>query len=180
MWDWCRWVLSLFVGLCRSLKFTTPFNGYALQGHLIKNISLHVGTNYPGICKDRCTMESYCVSFNIGPPIKDKVVCELSDSDHTQHPIDLVRRQGFMYRGTEVRNANHFILYFLHLHSHNDNDDQKDVFNWRFIFSFYQNPCASNPCLNNGTCLNGFTDKKYLCLCQAGYTGDQCAKGEAN
>ena len=27
-------------GLCRSLKFSTPLNGYALEGHVIKNISL--------------------------------------------------------------------------------------------------------------------------------------------
>ena len=33
-------------------------------------------------CHHRCVMESDCVSVNIGPPINDKVVCELSNSDH--------------------------------------------------------------------------------------------------
>ena len=47
-------------------------------------------------------MESKCVSVNIGPPANDKVVCELSDSDHLQHPGDLKPRHGWTYTGTEV------------------------------------------------------------------------------
>jgi len=43
------------------------------------------------------------VSVNIGPPVNDKVVCELSDLDHIQQPQDLKPRQGWTYRGiTEV------------------------------------------------------------------------------
>jgi len=48
-------------------------------------------------------MESNCVSINIGPPINDKVLCQLSDSDHIRHPDDLRPSEGFMYRGTQVR-----------------------------------------------------------------------------
>jgi len=51
-------------------------------------------------------MESDCVSVNIGPPINDKVVCELSVSDYMQHPEDLKPRYGWTFRGTEVRNGN--------------------------------------------------------------------------
>ena len=65
----------------------------------MKNIS--IGAHAP--CGDLCTMERSCVSFNVGPPIKDRVVCELSDSDHTQHPEDLKPRQSVVYRATEVR-----------------------------------------------------------------------------
>ena len=39
-------------------------------------------------CRDQCTMEGSCVSFNIGPAINDKVLCQLSDSDYTLHPDD--------------------------------------------------------------------------------------------
>ena len=39
-----------------------------------------------------------------------------------------------------------------------------------------QNPCSSSPCLHNATCLNGFTDKRYICLCQAGFKGKKCEK----
>ena len=50
------------------------------------------------------------------------------------------------------------------------------------VISSHQNPCFSNPCLHDSTCLNGYTDKQYLCQCQAsaGYTGEQCEKGESN
>ena len=50
-------------------------------------------------------MENHCVSFNLGPPINDRMVCELSDSDNKQQPEDLKPRAGFAYRGTEVRNV---------------------------------------------------------------------------
>ena len=46
------------------------------------------------------------MSVNIGPPINDKVVCELSDSDYLQHREDLKSRCGWAYGGTEVRNEN--------------------------------------------------------------------------
>ncbi|KAL9953929.1 hypothetical protein ACROYT_G041405 [Oculina patagonica] len=120
---------------CRSLKFTSPVDGYALVGHVIKNISLSVGMR--SSCRGRCTLESECVSFNIGQPINDQVMCQLSDSDHTLHPEDLKPREGFTYRGTE-------------------------------------NSCSSNPCFNNATCLNGFTYRKYRCVCQTGSWGENC------
>lgn len=41
-----------------------------------------------------------------------------------------------------------------------------------------QNACSINRCINNGSCLNGFTEKKYLCVCQAGFTGETCEKGK--
>ena len=53
-------------------------------------------------CEHRCVMESECVSINVGPPINDKVICELSNSDHWHHAEDLQLRQGWTYRGAEV------------------------------------------------------------------------------
>jgi len=39
-------------------------------------------------------------------PVKNnKVICELSDSDHSSHPEDLQERPGFTYTGTEVRDS---------------------------------------------------------------------------
>lgn len=86
--------------LCRHLKFSTAVDGYALHGHVIKNISLSLGMR--ASCRGRCTIESECVSINIGPAIKNRVLCQLSDSDHIRHPGDLKPLEGFMYRGTEV------------------------------------------------------------------------------
>ncbi|XP_078374030.1 uncharacterized protein LOC144657542 [Oculina patagonica] len=84
--------------LCRHLKFTQPIQGFALQGQMLRNLSIGIYAS----CKDLCTMESRCVSFNLGPPINDRMVCELSDSDNTQHPDDLIPREGFVYRSTEL------------------------------------------------------------------------------
>ena len=36
--------------------------------------------------------------------------------------------------------------------------------------------CESAPCSNGGTCLDGIGG--YMCLCRAGYTGDNCRQGE--
>lgn len=63
-----------------------------------------------GSCKGRCTIDSNCVSINIGPTINDKVLCQLSNSDHIQHPDDVKPRDGFMYRGTEVGNSDSRIV----------------------------------------------------------------------
>ena len=45
------------------------------------------------------------------------------------------------------------------------------------LFIFIQNACQSAPCLNNGTCQNGFTHKMLRCLCPAGCEGELCEKG---
>lgn len=34
--------------------------------------------------------------------------------------------------------------------------------------------CASNPCQNGGTCVNGAWEGDYRCNCTQGYTGQQC------
>ena len=94
---------DLFSDTCgRHVKFTTEKDGYSLQGHVIKNLSLQLGTRDP--CRGQCVMESRCVSINIGPPINDRVICELSDSDDILHPEDLKPRTGFTYTGIEVKN----------------------------------------------------------------------------
>ena len=186
-------------------------------------------------CRGRCTIENNCVSFNIGPPINDKVLCQLSNSDHIRHPDDLKPRDGFMYSGTEVRKWRlaslryrycscdcKLFLFIIHQIFSLARDWSKcitwpnireyfpifktarvgkeisrikdvssfgvkihvcpDICPWTLSrqadFFYHQNPCFSNPCAENATCLNGFTDKKYVCVCQPGYTGEHCEKGE--
>ena len=77
-------------------------DGYALVNHILKNISLPVGMHTYSNCKNRCMMEDRCKSINMGPEDKDKVLCQISDSDHVQHPNDLKPTEGFTYRGMEV------------------------------------------------------------------------------
>ena len=70
---------------------------------MIKNISLRVGLR--DTCKNLCTMEHTCLSVNMGPPKNDKVLCQMSVSDHMRHPGDMKQNKGFTYRGTKVRNG---------------------------------------------------------------------------
>ena len=101
-------LLQIFPDSCRSLKFASPVDGFALEGHVIKTISLHKGMS--SSCLGRCSIESTCMSFNIGPPIDNHVICQLSNSDHMRHPGDLKPQEGFTYRATEVRNQTHQTL----------------------------------------------------------------------
>ena len=94
---------------------------------MIKNLSLFLVPSLHSACKNRCIMDPVCVSVNIGPPMKDKFVCELSDSDHIRHPKDVKRREGFMYIGPEViyiftQSSTFSVLNFIsvnHLHKAN-------------------------------------------------------------
>ena len=47
-----------------------------------------------------------------------------------------------------------------------------------YTFFRHQNVCSGSPCFHNATCLNGFTDKSYKCLCPIGYTGGNCEIGK--
>ena len=67
-------------------------------------------------------MQRECVSVNIGPVINDRVICELSNSDHWQHPEDLLKRRGWTYRGTEVQTA-----ATIAKKEEDDDDDEYDV-----------------------------------------------------
>ncbi|CAH3136759.1 unnamed protein product, partial [Porites lobata] len=119
-----------FSGGCRRFKFIPPMNSYYFKDHVYRNLSIGIYAS----CEHLCVMASECVSVN------DKVICDLSNSDHWHHPKDLQPRQGWTYRGAE-------------------------------------NLCCSNPCLNNAKCLLGYTDKRYLCVCASGYTGEHCETG---
>lgn len=74
-------------------------NAHALEGHVFKNLTVGIYTQ----CEERCVWEEECVSVNIGPHVKDRKVCELSNADYLKHPEDLKPRLGWTYSGTEVR-----------------------------------------------------------------------------
>ena len=78
---------------------------------MVKNISLSVEV-HADTCRDQCAMEGTCASFNIGPPLNDTVLCQLSDSDHTLHPDDLKLKEGFTYRGTAMVRSYSFAIIF--------------------------------------------------------------------
>ena len=95
-----------FAGLgCRTLRFVKPVDGFALQGHVIENISLNMPFDEVRFeCRSLCGMESTCVSINIGLPANDSVsLCQLSNSDHMRHREHLKPQEGFLYWATRVR-----------------------------------------------------------------------------
>ena len=82
----CSKIFYHFVGRCRRIKFIPPENSQYFKDHVFSNLSIGSYTS----CEEKCVMERECVSVNIGPPVNDRVVCELSNSDHWQHPEDLI------------------------------------------------------------------------------------------
>ena len=82
----------------RRITFLAPVRGFYLKGHVISNHSLELNLD----CQDQCALARECVSYNIGPTINNKLTCELSNSDHLQHPEDLKPRKDWIYRGTQV------------------------------------------------------------------------------
>ena len=83
--------------------FEKPIEGHALQQHVFKQIYLSMGIKPDSDCKNRCLMENTCVSVNVGPPSKNGFrVCQLSDSDHIQHPDDLTPQEGYQYWASKV------------------------------------------------------------------------------
>ena len=65
----------------------------ALRNHVIQLVQV----NDKDQCELLCYLEQMCLSFNFGSGD-----CELSNSDHYQHPEDLVYRIGFSYHPTAV------------------------------------------------------------------------------
>ncbi|XP_068694431.1 uncharacterized protein [Montipora foliosa] len=95
----CLWVLHLSytntngkAEACRALVFIPAIDGHVLINHVIKNITL----DGQDTCRIACYLDEDCLSYNVGHS-----VCQLSDSDHKQHPDDLKASDGFIYVGTE-------------------------------------------------------------------------------
>ena len=71
----------------RRITFLTPVRGFYLEGHVISNHSVELNLD----CQDQCALARECVSYNIGPTINNKLTCELSNSDHLQHPDSMAQ-----------------------------------------------------------------------------------------
>lgn len=57
-------------------------------------------------CDVKCYIEGNCVSYNIESSTEDgTLTCELNDSGHEMHPVDLKRRFGYIYQPYEVRSV---------------------------------------------------------------------------
>ncbi|XP_066021889.1 uncharacterized protein [Pocillopora verrucosa] len=82
---------------CRILEFVQPEEDNYLENHVIKSLMV----DNKDQCKVRCYAENLCSSFNLGiSATRGKLKCELSDSDHFQHPEHLICKEGFSYHPT--------------------------------------------------------------------------------
>ena len=90
---------SFSLDTCRILEFTKPLPESAFEHHVIQWALVDNNDQ----CELKCYMENSCLSYNLGMlPSGEKLLCELSDSDHYQHPGDLVLKKGFSYHSTAV------------------------------------------------------------------------------
>lgn len=83
---------------CRILEFTAFIDGHALVNHVIRNLSLEQRDG----CRIACYRDEECLSYNFGRIQNRTFICQLSDSDHVQHPADLRKRDNIGYQGTMV------------------------------------------------------------------------------
>ena len=84
---------------CRVLKFTAAEEDRYLEHHVIQSTFVDDDDS----CQMKCYVQQTCLSYNLGSMESgNKFVCELSDSDHYQHPGDLVFKKGFSFHPAVV------------------------------------------------------------------------------
>ena len=106
----------IFQGECRQLSFPASFTfgNTRLLKHIIGTIKV---LNFD-LCELQCYHEPNCVSINFKdiPDSEGFHECELNNATHRGHDNDLMKRDGFVYKGAEVRYMSLFsILFFFSL-----------------------------------------------------------------
>ena len=100
-----------FQGECRQLSFPAAymFGNRRLMKHIIATIKV---VDFD-LCELQCYNQPNCVSinFNVIPDSKGLHECELSNATHRSHDSELVNRDGYVYKGAEVRNLNLLLCF---------------------------------------------------------------------
>ena len=65
------------------------------------------------LCELQCYRQSNCVSinFNVIPDSNGLHECELNNATHRSHDSELMNRDGYVYKGAEVRNLNLLLCF---------------------------------------------------------------------
>ena len=92
--------------MCRRTEFNHHLKDRALRGHVFKAIFVEDEE----LCRLNCYLENNCISYNF---VKNKNLCELSDSDHRQHPEDLQLMNGFIYGASKVKYISDWFVVLL-------------------------------------------------------------------
>ena len=95
-----------FSGECRQLFFRADFTfgNRRLIKHVIESVNVRDFDN----CELRCYHQPNCVSINFNV-IRDSGgfhKCELNNATHRGHDNELENKDGYIYKGAEVRTSN--------------------------------------------------------------------------
>ena len=98
-------------GECRQLSFPAAymFGNKQLMKHAIATVKV---PDFD-VCELQCYHQPNCVSINfkVIPDSGGRHECELNNATHRSHGNELLNRDGYIYKGAEVRNRN-ILLFF--------------------------------------------------------------------
>ena len=94
----------IFQGEYRQLFFPAKFTFD--DRRLIKHIIATLKVLDVDLCELQCYLQPNCVSINFSviPDSEGLHECELNNATHRSHEIDLQNKDGYVYKGAEVRN----------------------------------------------------------------------------
>ena len=100
-------MLIFFLDQCRELEFPGSyfFYGERLINHVIRTIKALDQDS----CELQCYMEHNCVSINF--EFTGTHNCDLNNATHEQDKKDLVKAEGYVYHGTNVRKLTVFFTF---------------------------------------------------------------------
>ena len=90
------------------MKMNPSVHNFFLKSHVFRRLEIEL----PSACEVNCFMDADCVSYNLRQPqdLDGRYLCELSDSTHKIHPLDVKFEEGAVYKSFRVR------WYFLLCH----------------------------------------------------------------
>ncbi|XP_048587624.1 uncharacterized protein LOC116620140 [Nematostella vectensis] len=79
---------------CKTIIWLPRINSSALMNHVLHNFT----NKSLDACEAACYMSDSCRSYNFNQKLE---LCQLSNSDHMEHPGDMGPREDFIYHGTK-------------------------------------------------------------------------------
>ncbi|KAL9961325.1 hypothetical protein ACROYT_G030241 [Oculina patagonica] len=165
-------ILSCLGDECRELEFPNAyfFNGKRLINHVIRSIKVLDQDS----CEFQCYLEHNCVSINF--EFTGTKICDLNNSTHKEHDKDLVKREGFVYHGTDNACSKTSCKNNATCQAGFTSKRYRCVCASGFTGQDCEHDideCAQNThnCSKNGSLCNN-TEGSFVCSCKPGFTGD--------